>query len=67
MANIFDFRNVSIGNKFRQIHRNSDTIGRSLFQNALSANPKLDVAMPTPSSEIMFSNRAVQIYVHIYA
>ena len=36
-----------------------DHIRRDLFQNALSANPKIDVSMIMPSSEIMFSKRAL--------
>ena len=40
---------------------------RALFQNALSTNPRIDFAMPMPSSEIMFWKRAFHKYVHIYA
>ena len=40
---------------------------RALFQNALSANPKIYILMPIPSSAIMFWTRALNKYVHIYA
>ena len=39
---------------------------RALFQKALSANPKIDVVMPLPSSEIVFWKRALHKQVHIY-
>ena len=42
-------------------------IWRALFQNALSDNPKIDVAMPMPSSEIIFWKRILHKYVDIYA
>ena len=40
---------------------------RALFQNVLSANPKIEVAMAMPSSKIMLWKGAVHKYVHIYA
>ena len=42
-------------------------IWRVLFQNALNANPKIDVAMPIPSPEIMFWKRGLYKCVLIYA
>ena len=42
-------------------------IWRALFQTTLSANPKIDVAMRMPTSQIMFCKSAIQKYVHIYA
>ena len=44
---------------------------RAHFQNALSANSKIDVAKPMPSSEIMFwkralPKRAAYIYMHMW-
>ena len=39
---------------------------RALFQNALSAIPKIDVAMPLPSLEIIFWKRVLHKYEHIY-
>ena len=41
-------------------------IWRALFQNASSANPKIDVTMSMPSSEIMFWKTNLHKYVHIY-
>ena len=41
-------------------------IGQTLFQNALNANPEIDVAIPMPRSEIMFWIRALHEYVHMY-
>ena len=35
------------------------------FQNALSTNPKIEVAMEIPSSVIMFWTKALHKYVHI--
>ena len=40
---------------------------RGIFLNALSANPKIEVAMTMPCSEIMFQKRALHKYVHMYA
>ena len=40
---------------------------RALFQNALSGIKKIIATMSMPSSEIMFSKRALHKYVHIYA
>ena len=40
---------------------------RVLFQNALSDNPKVGVAMSMPSSEIIFSKRALHKHVQMYA
>ena len=42
--------------------------GRGLYQNAISANLKTEVAMPMPmpSSEIIFWKRALNKHVHIY-
>ena len=37
-----------------------------LFQNAISADPKIAFAMPMPGSEIMFWNKSFHNYVHIY-
>ena len=45
----------------------SKYIGRALFQNALSANPKTYVAMPMLRSEIMFWKSTLHKYVHMYA
>ena len=41
-------------------------IRRALFQNTLNTNPKIDVALQMPSSEIMILKRALHKYVHIY-
>ena len=37
------------------------------FQNTVSANPKIHVAMPMPSLEIVFWKRTVRKYLDIYA
>ena len=42
-------------------------IYEDLFQNALSTDPKMEFAMPVPSSQIMFWQRSFHGYVHIYA
>ena len=39
---------------------------KSVFQNALSANPKIGVAMAMQYSEITFRKRALHKYVRIY-
>ena len=41
-------------------------IGRTLFQNVLSADPKIEVAMAMPSSEIMFWKRFLDMYTCAY-
>ena len=38
----------------------------ALFQNALSADPKIVLAMRMPSSEIIMWKRGLQKYVHMY-
>ena len=59
---------VLLWNFMKIIFTNSGRIiRRTLFQNALSANPKVDVAMPMPSSEIIFWKRTLHTYVHTYA
>ena len=40
---------------------------RALIPNTISANTKIDFAMPIASSEMMFRKRALHIYVHICA
>ena len=42
-------------------------IRRALFQNVLSTNPQIEVAMAMPLSKIMFWKRALHTYVHKYA
>ena len=42
-------------------------IWRAVFQNTISANPKIEFAMPMPSSKIMFWKTALHKYAHIYA
>ena len=39
---------------------------RALFLNVLIVNPKIEVAMAMPSSEIMFWRKALHKYVYIY-
>ena len=39
---------------------------KSPFKSALSANPKINVAMAMSCSEIMLWKRALPKYVHIY-
>ena len=41
-------------------------IWRALFQKALSANPKIELRMAIPDSEILFWKRDPHKYVHIY-
>ena len=38
----------------------------ALFQNAISANPKIELAMLMPNLEIKFWKTALLKYVHIY-
>ena len=40
---------------------------RALFQNTISVNLKIELAMAMPSSEIMFWKRSLQKYLHTYA
>ena len=37
---------------------------RALFQSAIIASPKIEFAMPMPSSELMFWKRTLHKYVH---
>ena len=53
--------------RFYCITRYVNNIGRALFQNALSVNPKMKFAMPMPSLEIMLWNKALHNYTHIDA
>ena len=39
---------------------------RALFQNALSANPTFEIAIPMPCSETIFLKRVLHKYIHIY-
>ena len=39
----------------------------ALFQKALSADPKIEVAVAMPCSRIMFWKRVLRKYVNIYA
>ena len=41
-------------------------IWRAFFQNAITANRKIEFAMPKPSSESIFWKRALHNYAHIY-
>ena len=61
MGGVVYLTQVMLTLAYTQMH-----IRRALLQNALSANPNLDVTMSTSSSEVMFWKRILHIYIYIY-